>query len=358
MFMKAYLLRFWVAGILCILPLTPDFCQADFFGDESFVIADFSDGRCTKGQILSAISGNEIGVCLELVLSEDSSDLYIQSNYQKDLSFNWLINELVKVSDIKLERVTPVFLRCNQGMKLLDSLIRDSELEAHLFHLPQDERWPEVNEMIGQKKNIVLFSIDEIKQENSKLLYAWNYMADFPVSSIEEPYFDGSFAAGDISRSLLLVNSLRNITPIEKRTGDEFNQNPIYLSHLLKCWQLTGKKPNFIFVEGSPGAFPSVAYKLNLIESVSGKVTHNEKPLETVYWRGSSKSITNGYFSFPYSGDELSLTPFRPGYTFIPENIIINPESREYEQLHFFALPLSLSDGLEAHFSFADEGLI
>ncbi len=327
--------------------------QSRFFSDESFIIADFSDGNINRNQITSSIMGNEQGISLRIYMPEDSSGLYIHTEHSGRISLNWFLTELGRISNRKQERITPVFFHCEGVEEALDTLLKKTPLEERLFYLPQGERWPAISDMISDKKDIIFFSFSKVRA-NSKLLYAWDYIAEFPESSLDEPHFEGKYTSGDIARSLLMVNNLRNVTPVERRTADEFNQNPVYLAHLLKCWQYTGKKPNFIFIEGPPGGFPSVAYNLNLISSVNGQITYNEKPLETVFWRSSSKSITSGYFSFPYSGDELSLTPFRPGYTFIPENVIINPESQGNDQLHFFALPLLLSDGLEAHFSFAN----
>ena len=93
------------AIVFCFLFLTPAYSQSEFFSDESFVIADFSNERCTKGQILSAISGNETGVCLRLIVSEDSSELYIQSKHRTNLSFDWLVSQLLNISDKKRERI-------------------------------------------------------------------------------------------------------------------------------------------------------------------------------------------------------------------------------------------------------------
>src|SRR5690606_16867035 len=74
---------------------------------------------------------------------------------------------------------------------------------------------------------------------------------------------------------------------------------------------------------------------------------------EKVYWKNPDIVITGGRFSLPYrGGEELTLTPFIPGYRLTPEHIVVTGEMEVPETYSILAAPFNSGEGLTGSFEF------
>ena len=321
------------------------------FSDQTFLITDLTNTAISGTVISSELSVPWTGLFIQLEIHRNGNGLALSGG---DVLFPF--DTFAKaVIDLKESRgLIPLFIDYNGPVRELNEAFVSTGLSEYIYFLPPGERWPLMDEIQGRNKNIIVFTFQKPSPGNSIFHYAWDYIAEFPHSGIEDPQFDGHYINGDITKELLMVRDL-NIPPSivnQRQLLLDINQNQFYINHLLNRWKNTGKKPNFIFAGRNSRYFSPLIPWLNTYKSVKGVARINDRPVEKIFWKHSNKCITNGYFCFPYSeGEELNLTPFCPGFRFDPQTFIVSPENL-IMSLTFSASPLSMDEGLVAYFPF------
>jgi DNA-binding SARP family transcriptional activator len=340
-----------IPGVLLIFAIADLYSQN--FSDYTYLIADLSETTLTDQIIERELRSGQAGIYIQLAYDREEESLMV-SPEKGELSFEALSEILLTYLDNNPQGILPVFINYAGPVRILNDAVVNTGLSERMFYLPPGERWPEVDQILESRRNLVCFIFQKPNPGNMYFHYAWDYMAEFPHSGMENPPFDGHYINGDITKELLLVRDF--VIPESEGSRNRFlwdlNQNQFYINHLLNRWKSTGKQPNFIFTTWSTRFLSPLIPWLSTYKSVKGIVRINDKPMEKVFWKHSNKCITNGYFSFPYSeGEELNLTPFSPGYRFDPQMSVVSTENLLLSVV-FNASPLSLDEGLTAYFPF------
>ena len=339
--------------IVLILSFSLFTLEGRSFNEFTFLISDFRNGVTDKATMLNHVSTPWNGIAVHLVYSQDNDEILLASDKEiiKLADFLKMMVQIVENNDT---RIIPIFIDYQGPMGKLTQEINSPEIVRKLFFVNRGEKWPNVQDMLDQDKQIVIFSFQRNVASDVAVMYAWDHICEFPRSGLEDPYFDGTFANGNMQKELMLIQDIKTPQNLgAKKIGTEFNQNQYYINHILNRWRMTGKKPNFVFLDKYVLAYAQVVNWLSSYKIARGEVKNASKPLEKLFWKHSSKCITGGYFSFPYSeGEELVLTPFYPGYMFTPETVVINAENPATETIQLNAIPLAMNDGLSAYFSF------
>jgi two-component SAPR family response regulator len=339
--------------LLIILFIIEPKVNSQNLSDQTFLITDLSNTKISEAIIKNELRYRSTGFNIQLEYNKENENIsFIPVN--KDYSFIQFSGELKTFLKNNTNRIFPLFIDYTGPVRVLNEAFVSSGLSEFVFFLPQGERWPDTERILSENKNLIVFTFQKPSQGNSFFHYAWDNIAEYPHSGIEDPLFDGHYINGDISKELLLIRDLEIPASIDRQNLFllDINQNQFYINHILNRWKNTGKQPNFIFAGRNSRFLSPLIPWLNTYKSVKGVVKINDKPMEKVFWKHSNKSITNGYFSFPYSeGEELNLTPFSPGFTFNPQSFIVSNENLILS-IAFSANPLSLNDGLTAYFPF------
>jgi DNA-binding SARP family transcriptional activator len=340
-----------IPGVLLFFATTDGHSQA--FSDQTYLIADLSETALTERVIQREAGTGQVGICIQLSYDRDKERL-IAFPENGGIPFEVLSEIILTNLENNREKILPLFINYAGPVSILNDAVVTSGLSERMYYLPPGERWPQVAQILETNRNLVCFIFQNPNPGNIHFHYAWDYMAEYPHSGMEDPPFDGHYINGDITKELLLIRDFFIPEPAASRDRSiwDLNQNQFYINHLLNRWKNTGKQPNFIFTTRSTRFLSPLIPWLSTYKSVKGIVRINEKPMEKVFWKHSNKCITNGYFSFPYSeGEELNLTPFSPGYRFDPQMSVVSTENLLLSVI-FNASPLSLDEGLTACFPF------
>ncbi len=342
--------------IALLLFIQPDVNSKDL-NNYTFIISDFSNAPVSMQAVKNGLHYRWSGLSITLNYNKEGNNLLLSPVANK-ITFQDFADYLKPVINQNPDRVIPIFINYTGPAEALKKAFTESGLSEKLFYLPSGERWPDVEDILANKKNLIVFTFQKARTGNSLFHYAWDYIAEYPNSGIEDPQFDGFYPNGDITKELLLIRDL----DIPETQGHrdfvlDINQNQYYINHLLNRWKHTGKRPNFIFSEKSNRFMLPIFPWLNTYKSISGIVKIGEKPLEKVFWKHSNRSISNGSFNFPYlEGEELNLTPYYPGYSFNPKSVTINDE-HFITPLTFNATPLTMDEALTGYFPFDNSWL-
>ncbi len=321
--------------------------------DHTFIISDLTNSNAHLNSISREFRKDFVGLAINLEYNEETSDLLLKLG-QKTYPFEQFATIILNQIKQRPDQLIPIFINYTGPSGILNGSFSKTGLYNHLSYIPTGERWPPVSNMLEQHKNIIVFTFQKTRAGNNLFHYAWDYIAEFPNSGIEDPIFDGFYPNGDISKELLMVRDLKIPQRVGHRSEFELdiNQNQYFINHLLNRWKHTGKRPNFIFTPNNASFLAPLNEWFRTFKHVQGMINVNDLPFEKVFWKHSNRSITNGVFSFPYlEGEELNLTPYSPGYRFDPQSYTINNEN-EISDITFEAVPLSLEEGLTAYFPF------
>jgi two-component SAPR family response regulator len=327
--------------------------RAQTLSDQTYLITDLTSAPLSETTIKTELRYRSVGLYIQLNYQKEKESLVltpVKSRFTFD-QFSGVIKQFL--ADNK-KRILPIFIDYAGPVSILNEAFIKSGLSEFAYFLPTGERWPGASEIIRSNKNLIVFTFQKPNPGNTIFHYTWDYIAEYPHSGNEDPLFDGHFINGDITKELLLIRDMEIPSNINNQGQFvlDINQNQFYINHLLNRWKNTGKQPNFIFAGRNARFLSPLIPWLTSYKSVKGVVKINDKPMEKVFWKHSNKSITNGYFCFPYSeGEELNLTPFSPGFVFNPQTSIVSAENL-IQTLSFSASPIPMSEGLTAYFPF------
>lgn len=321
---------------------------ASDFSDRTFVVAHVTPTEYADNQFWEFIDEND-WVSLELDIDKvgEYANLH-RSNYH----FSDILTRIEQTLEANESKILPVFVNYSGNIHFLDSIINTSPVSNRIFFLPQGETWPSTEYLVQANRRVIFFVQGEITNESRILHPIDNYALQISASQIT-PNSVILSNQSNINKELFKIDDFENLP-----TGNSSNRLgifmvPDYVNFLLDSWTKYGKKPNFISVGNTIYSFDFIDTQLNSFNSVKGIVRTIGKNLERVYWKNPDILITGGKFSFPIrGGEEVILTPFAPGYSMTPSQLIITAEMVVPDEFSIVANPLNLSEGLTAGFHF------
>ena len=324
-----------------ILLLTGGKISAKEFSETSFLIGGISSNNIENRNYWNYLQrDNNTGIEINLT-EKDKKITLTGSPYPVD-QFIQNLHGLITGDSTK---VIPVFINYEGNLSVLDSIISESPIAAHLFFNPSGEAWPSVEYLVQSNRRIILF----ISGNNAYSGRVFHRTASY-VMSVSAT---GSYIQPVRSNlELLMIKDFDKLSVNKPGTTTNMNLVPDYINFLLETWTRYGKRPNFIFVNHALTNFNFIVSQLNSFTWFKGNLRGAGKTFEKVYWKNPEIAVTGGRFSFPYrGGEELTLTPFVPGYRMIPEQIIITGEMEVPESYTIMASPLDIGVGLTGSFS-------
>ncbi|MGQ7867853.1 LamG-like jellyroll fold domain-containing protein [Sunxiuqinia sp. sy24] len=330
--------------------------------DESiFVISNFSGTDATLKETQSVqqlLDSNIGGFRFYLEWERQQSQLMLRNARGQSSPFIEQLILIRKHLESRPDKILTLFLDFNVNANELTKIVEESGIHPYLYIHDDDDEWPTLKNMVETGKRVVIFMMQEHRNSPDWLHYVWDYSVEPYFSILEAPDFIGEFLKGDPKNNLLIYNDY-NFPKRAGRPDDSFfntTQNPYLIEHVKNVWKSTGKTPNFIMLDRYQSWIIQVLYQLRSFHTIKGTVTFNAQTLNYVSWEGTN-SLTSGKYCFPVGpGETLSLTPKSPGYQFKPETVVFEePEQNKLQ--HFVAVPLEITEGLEAYYSF-DNGAI
>lgn len=320
--------------------------------DKTFLISKFNSQNLNSQRTWDYLKKNESSG-IEIDLTAKNRNVYLQYSSEKFAAVLEKIHLIIQETPAK---IIPVFIKFNDNILLLDSIINLSDISTNIFYLPQGETWPS-EEYLVQANRRVIFFIEGNYSNESRILHDVKKYA-FEISAvISKNNLFGSNNIEKINQELFVINDFDKIPANVPPNQLNSNLVPDYINFLLENWKKYGKRPNFIFVGNEMFNFNFIVDQLNSFTWIKGVAKISDKNLEKVYWKNPDILMTGGKFSFPYrGGEELILTPFVPGYKMTPQQIVATGEMTIPESYSIFATPLKLSEELTGSFSF--EGIV
>jgi len=336
---------FFLCTLISCFTLFLPSIQARELTETSFLIATMGETDLEDNRFWDFIQSNEY-FGIEVSLIERGRNIAIDGSFQPVEKF---IENLSVLTAGDSSKIVPVFIDYEGDMALLDSVIGQSEIAQNIFFLPKGEAWPPLDYLIQSNRRILLFISRAVENSGRMLHPADEYV--FRISAAP----GSSNPSGRANQELFMVDEFDKL-PVNQAAGSNIrNLVPDYINFLLENWTKFGKRPNFIFVGNNIYNFDFILTQLNSFTWITGTVRGAGKTMDKVYWRNPEVAVTGGRFSFPYrGGQELTLTPFVPGYKMTPEQIIVTGEMEVPESYHIMASPLRLSDNLTGSFRFND----
>lgn len=337
--------------IVACLILASGKTEAKKFTETSFLIAEVNAGNITSRQLWNFLeSNNRTGIEIDLTLKDHG--FFIPGANQKLEELLSKIHQIIENDSLK---VFPVFFHIAGKPEVLDSIIQESLLSQNIFHLPRGEAWPPIDYLIQSNRRILFFVSGNFQNQSQTLHKTENY-----ALKISADNYTGSSVYSLNNREknleLFLVDEFEKLPTQSPLNNLSRNLVPDYINFLLENWTKYGKRPNFIFIGENIRNFDFIISQLQSFTWINGTVKVGGKTMEKVYWRSPDVAITGGNFSFPYrGGEEISISPFAPGYRMTPEHIIVTGEMEVPENYTIIANPLDLSDGLTGSFQFEEK---
>ncbi|MCY1721737.1 hypothetical protein OU798_15390 [Prolixibacteraceae bacterium Z1-6] len=325
--------------------------QASDFSDNTFIIAKVNSNEYNSERLWNFIKDNN-WTGLELDIDSFANDAVLRNS---SYTFSSVLEKIELVAKDDDSRIIPVFINYSGNIHLLDSIINSSTISSQIFYLPQGETWPSIEYLVQANRRIIFFAQGEITEESRILHHLNEYALQISASQLT-PTSTILSKESNINRELFKINNFHRLP-----TGIDPNKlnsslYPDYINYLLDTWTKFGKKPNFIYVENSIYKFDFIVSHLNSFPAIKGLVRTSAKNLERVYWKNPEVLISGGKFSFPIrGGEEVILSPFAPGYSMTPSQLIITNEMVMADNYSILASPLKLGEGIKASFRFNGE---
>jgi len=339
---------FYILIIIIVVGNHP--LSATELSEKSFLIAKISPANLVNNRLWNFIESSGYSG-LEINAEEREKQIYLSGSGN---NFSVIIDKIKMISENNPKKIIPVFINYDGDISLLDSLLSNSAISSNIFYLPRGEAWPPINYLLQSNRRIIFFVSGNINKPGRILHPIKNYILYISASGNNTE--KSKPPTNDCLNTELLMVDKFNELPVNNPAGSQSqSQNlvPDYINFLLETWTRSGKKPNFIFTGKDILKLNFIISQLNSFTYIKGTAMTSGKILEKVYWRNPEMEVTGGRFSFPYrGGEELTLTPFVPGYRIIPEQIIVTGEMEIPESYSVMAIPLKLSDKMTGSFSF------
>ncbi len=328
--------------------------------DQIILVSNFSDlNNHLEKEVLSfdQLLKNKVrGFIIRLILDTDSARVKMVIPNREIISLSATLSGLQKFLNNNPGEVITLFLDYNFPFFYLESEFKNNQLFNRIFVLGDDGNWPVTNNMALKGHQLICFNIQRNQDSPPGFYHIWDYAVEPHFSVAIDPEFHGSFLKGKPSNPFMFFNGFnlpRDTAGMEMPfLKMHINENPFLISHLINLWKKTGKKPNFIVRNQYHPVIEGIIFNLNSHKSIGGNVTYNLQPLSNVSWQGTNHGFSSGHYSFPFlAGEDVFLTPVKPGFRFIPEKISIENVENNIIQ-NFIALPLDLNHNLAAYYPF------
>ena len=348
------ILKHTIFSLFLLLLVSSNSFSATALNDYSFLIAEGNNKNISNKRFWNFLKSNNFsGVELKLEIKEKEQNVFLAGTNE---SFSKILHRLHELIIEDSTKVLPVFLRFNNDIETLDSLINISPVSSHIFYLPQGEAWPSLEYLIQANRRVIFFVTGNYRNSSRIIHPVNNYVLRISAKEIAAGT-DNFQSSNDISLELLMVDEFDQLPT--QFPPNELSRNlvPDYINFLLKTWTSLGKRPNFIFVGEDVFNFDFIIEQLKSFTWINGAIRIAERTMEKVYWRNPDVSVTGGKFSFPYrGGEEITLSPFAPGYDMTPEHIVVTGEMDIPDSYTIIASPTPMSNNLTGSFNF--EGII
>jgi hypothetical protein len=333
--------RILLINILFLLLSTLNL-SANELSETSFLIATVTSQQLDNQRFWDYIqSDNNTGI--EASLTETDGKIYISNSQQDITQLLFRLKQVITSDSLKL---FPVFINYEGNAAVLDSIIGHSEISSFIFFLPRGEAWPSAEYLIQLNRRIIFFVNGKVQLHQRILHPSSDYIMELSAAG----------TTGMIPKTnleLLMIRDFDKLTVAKTFGSNIRNLVPDYINFLLGTWTKYGKRPNFIFVNTEILNFNFIISQLNSFTWIKGTVKSSGNTFEKVYWKNPDIVITGGRFSFPYrGGEELTLTPFVPGYRLTPEHIVVTGEMEVPETYSVLASPYLSGEGLTGSFTF------
>jgi two-component SAPR family response regulator len=332
---------------ILLLITSPPIWASDI-SDNTFLISKITSQNLNNQQIWDLLQENDAtGIEIEIVAK--NKNILLQNSADK---FATVLEKISTVLNVNQSKIIPVFIRYNDNILLLDSIINDSKISSSIFYLPQGETWP-TQEYLVQANRRIIFFVDGNYSGESRILHHINNYAFEISASISLSNTFANDNTDKINQELFAIHNFEQLPTKVPPNNLSSNLVPDYINFLLENWKKYGKRPNFLFVGNDILNLDFITDQLNSFTWIKGVAKISDKNFDKVYWKNPDILVTGGKFSFPYrGGEELILTPFVPGFKITPQQIVVTGEMTIPESYTILATPLKLSEELTGSFGF------
>lgn len=322
--------------------------NANDFSDNTYLVSKVTPSTFNANSLWDFLAENNwVALDLDISIHQDQAILGNSTT-----TFNEVLDKVAQLINTDESKIIPIFINFSGNIHILDSIISESGISNRIFYLPQGETWPSVDYLVQSNRRIIFFVEGNIQNESRILHPNDDYALQISADQIT-PNSALLSNESNINKELFKINSFDRlpIGSISSRLGK--NMIPDYVNFLLESWLKYGKKPNFIGVGNDIVSFDFLVDQLNSFNAVKGQVKTTGKNMERVYWKNPDILISGGKFSFPIrGGEEMILSPFAPGYSMTPSQLIITGEMTMPDKYSIMASPLNLSAEITAGFEF------
>jgi len=333
--------------LILVLATSTRICATEI-SDNTFLIAEINVQNLNNQQIWNLLQENN-STGIEIAVTAKNRNVFLANSTDK---FKTLLEKLFTVTQQNQSKIIPVFIKYNDDILLLDSIIKESDIASSIFYLPQGEAWPNQEYLVQANRRIIFFIEGNFRNESRILHPVKNYAFQISAGGNSGNSYSTD-NPGKVDQELFSVDNFEQLPT--KIPPNQLSRNlvPDYINFLLENWKKYGKRPNFIFVGTDIFNFDFITDQLNSFIWIKGVAKISDKNFDKVYWKNHDIQFTGGKFSFPYrGGEELILSPFVPGFRMTPEQIVVTGEMTIPESYTILAVPLNLSDELTGSFNF------
>ncbi|MCL7764000.1 hypothetical protein MPF19_11275 [Polaribacter sp. Z014] len=318
--------------------------------ERSFAIAEFSDKESITSILQDDLSKGYYGMSIHVIEEPNTADLKLKLD-KGSLPLKRFF-ELLSIQINKTEKkVFPLFIKYSGNDDKLIKLLSATNLLDKSFYNPVGERWPTIEDIIKQKKQLIIFNKDS---KSNYINNTSNHITKYALFNNG----DKTDLDSVIGNEFLSIKHFTEKKIAKNNIPKQWNSistNPYSIQYLLRAWKITGKRPNFIFYSSIKHK-NTLFYLTNLINetpSIKGTVLSQTNILKGINWQHKIKSYTDGYYNFPYEkGTEFVLKPLKEGYEFTPSSVKISDKIIPNKSFKFEATKLDITKNLTAVYKF------
>ena len=325
--------------------------------DESiFIISNYSGVEANVNEVSTLnelLKNNVNGFRFYLLQNVGDQQLLVKNPDNTYTSFLNALNTIRKSLEGDSTRILTLFLDYDFESEILENVMEKSGLLRYVYTNNIENDWPSLHTMIRKDKRLVVFSMQPHFNSALWLHYIWDYATEPLSISSEDLSSTSESFDGNPQKQFLVFNGFNSLSmgQIQSELNNYALQKPYLIELLKNDWIRNGKTPNFIMTDSYNASILNAVGKIRSFHSVKGIVSYNNEILDYINWEGLN-SLSNGKFSFVIApGEELTLIPHSPGYNFSPASITVD-ETFDKSMVHFKAIPLKISDDLEACYLF------
>jgi hypothetical protein len=206
--------------------------------DNSFLITKINSQNLHNQQIWNLLQRNG-STGIEIDLTVKNKNVILQNS---SILLETVLDKLYPVIEENPAKIIPVFIKFNDNIFLLDSIINGSKISTFIFYLPQGETWPSQEYLVQANRRIIFFIDGNYIGESRILHQLRNYV--FEISAVTVA---GKIPTGEsnemVNQELFYYKKLRKTAnpgstkSIKQKPGPGLYQFPA--RKLEKIWEKT-----------------------------------------------------------------------------------------------------------------------